>query len=78
MRTYTYVYVRITFVYELKIRTYIDCIYKDPKKLSNQYTYVYGTNSRKLFIYFPTAEAAAETEPQQHTAVWQQRPAGSR
>ena len=31
--------------------------------MSNQYTYVFGTNSRKLFIYFLTADTAAETEP---------------
>ena len=70
------VYVRILYVYVLKIRTYMTCIYKGPKFVNSIYERI--RNSRKLFIYVPMAEAAAETEQQQHTAVWQQRPAVER
>jgi len=37
--------------------------------MSVKYTYVYGTNSKKLFIYFPMADTAAETEPHACSSV---------
>ena len=45
-----YVYVRITYVHELKIRTYFACIYKDPQIVESVYVRIWQKFEKAVYI----------------------------